>query len=803
VIDQAAPIDTATLAPFVETAHNVARFLDTYGDAPLQSLIEVVTQSESRLALSNACGKLASLHVDVVEQAWGTVWKCFPPNQPTPDGRSIDRIPLASLGEWLGQQAKMVDRLQEWIRFCEVEDGLRKAGVLPVLHEVLKGEISMEDAGESYLARFYRVWLDVAYSNNATLREFRADQHEDLIATFRNLDRDAISGAFKRIRAKLLTDSNRPHSGMLTAPPSSEAGILLKEVGKRRRHLALRQLFRRIPTLLPRLKPCLMMSPLAVSTYLDSPDLQFDLVIFDEASQVRPFDAIGAVYRGSQIVVAGDQKQLPPTSFFDRLVSDDSDISDDDEDTAGWLSDFESVLDVCCSMEMPRKSLRWHYRSRREPLIAFSNHHFYANKLATFPSVCDADGTTAVQFQFVSNGRWHPGSGGGHNPAEARETARLVFQLLEQYPDESLGVITFNQRQQFAVLDELALLRRDRPDMEESFREDRSEPLFVKNLENVQGDERDRIIISVGYGPDEQGKFAMRFGPLNVQGGERRLNVAVTRAKQQVILVSSVHASDIDLSRVQSVGARMLRAYLDYAERGVAALGSEISEDGTREADSPFEMAVEEALRSQGLDVRRQVGCGGFRIDLALVHPSERGQYVLGIECDGATYHSLATARERDRLRQEILEGLGWTICRVWSTDWIRNPESQIRRIMQAFEKAVRTGARPNVQRQTPTQSRQEKPVLRVRSENGDDAGPAYSFGSINEVPATVLNGVILGVLRKYGQTTDEELVRQVARELGFLRAGRRIAARIGRRIADLIAAGRVRRADGDRLCAS
>jgi very-short-patch-repair endonuclease len=247
----------------------------------------------------------------------------------------------------------------------------------------------------------------------------------------------------------------------------------------------------------------------------------------------------------------------------------------------------------------------------------------------------------------------------------------------------------------------------------------------------------------------------------------------------------------------------MLRAYLDYAERGVAALGSEISEDGTREADSPFEMAVEEALRSQGLDVRRQVGCGGFRIDLALVHPSEKGQYVLGIECDGATYHSLATARERDRLRQEILEGLGWTICRVWSTDWIRNPESQIKRIVQAFEKAVRTGTRPNVERPTPPQGRQEKPVLRVRSENGDDTGPAYSFGGINEVPAAVLNSVILGVLRKYGQTTDEELVRQVARELGFLRAGRRIAARIGRRIADLIAAGRVRRADGGRLCAS
>jgi very-short-patch-repair endonuclease len=221
----------------------------------------------------------------------------------------------------------------------------------------------------------------------------------------------------------------------------------------------------------------------------------------------------------------------------------------------------------------------------------------------------------------------------------------------------------------------------------------------------------------------------------------------------------------------------MLRAYLDYAERGVVALASEVTEDGAREPDSPFEMAVEEALRSQGLDVRRQVGCGGFRIDLALVHPSQKGQYVLGIECDGATYHSLATARERDRLRQEILEGLGWTICRVWSTDWIRNPESQIKRIMQAFEKALKAGPCETAKERRLPQARQERPILRVRNEDGDDTGPAYSFGSINEVPAAVLNSVILGVLRRYGQTTDAELIKATAREL--------------------------RRADGDRLCGS
>jgi hypothetical protein len=402
------------------------------------------------------------------------------------------------------------------------------------------------------------------------------------------------------------------------------------------------------------------------------------LIIFDEASQVRPFDAIGAVYRRVQIVVAGDQKQLPPTSFFDRLVSDDdSDTYDEDDDMPSRLSDFESVLDVCCSMGMPRKRLRWHYRSRREALITFSNRHFYANELATFPSVFDADSKTAVQLHFVTNGEWRPGRVGGDNPAEARETALLVFRLLEQYPDQSLGVITFNQRQQFAVLDELERLRRDRPELEESFQEDRDEPFFVKNLENVQGDERDRMVIGVGYGYDEKGKFAMRFGPLNVQGGERRLNVAVTRAKH------------------------------------------------------------------------------------------------------------------------------GWTICRIWSTDWVRNPEVQIRRVAEAYEKAMMAATCEIPRTKGRSGAGEEKPVLRVRTADGDDNGATYFFSSIEDVPVHLLSTVILRVLRRYGQTTDEELIRVVSRELGFQRVGKRIAARIGKRIADLIAARTVRRADGDRLCVS
>ncbi len=267
-----------------------------------------------------------------------------------------------------------------------------------------------------------------------------------------------------------------------------------------------------------------MMSPLAVSTFLDSPELEFDIVIFDEASQVRPYDAIGAIYRGKQLLVAGDQKQLPPTRFFDVLDTDsDRDETEEDDDDAGSMSDFESILDKCCSLGMPRKRLRWHYRSRRESLITFSNRFIYDNELVTFPSVLDTQGSSAVTHHYVPNGRWVPNkSGGGFNPVEADELIKLVLQQLEQEPDKSLGVITFNQAQQMEVLEKLNGLRTNRPDLAELLSEGRDEPIFVKNIETVQGDERDVIILGVVYGFNADNKFAMRFGPLNQQGGERR-----------------------------------------------------------------------------------------------------------------------------------------------------------------------------------------------------------------------------------------------------------------------------------------
>ena len=593
---------------------------------------------------------------------------------------------------WLADRAGDAQRIHEWTQFCDIERAVAQAGVSPILAEVLSGQVRPAGADAAFRARFLRVWLDATYEQAPALRQFGSDNHERLIGRFRELDRRSVDSATGRIRNAQLSRPDRPRLLSGDAPGSSELGTLLREVNKKRRHLPLRKLFAVIPTLLPRLKPCLMMSPLAVSTYLDSPDFQFDLVIFDEASQVRPHDAICAIYRGKQLIVAGDQKQLPPTSFFDRTLEDDGITSDGAEGEGGGLEDYESILDVCCSLRLTRCRLRWHYRSRREGLIAFSNQYFYDNELVTFPSVHDLEGQPAIAFEYVKDGRWKPGPSGGFNVVEARRTAELVLAHFRDDPDKSLGVIAFSQRQQKRILDELERLRRDNPELEEFFKDDRDEPFFVKNLENVQGDQRDVIFLGIGYGPGETGRVEdMRmFGPLNKAGSKRRLNVAVTRAKDGITVVSSLRASDLDLTKIGAEGVRLLRAYLEYAEFGIQALRSGITAAGERDFDSPFEIEVYEELTRRGLTIHKQVGCSRFHIDLAVVDPAAPGRYLLGVECDGATYHSSATARDRDRLRQQVLEDLGWRICRVWSTDWLRDRDGQVRRVQAELEEARR-----------------------------------------------------------------------------------------------------------------
>lgn len=792
LFDEARP-ELTDWTSVLKPAEWVLRFMKQYDSNPPKPLIAAATDEKVRGEICEILEKIDNFDRGTLRRHWEFIQELFPMDRSVSTGIVLETCDVNSLVKWLQERTSDVASLNDWITYQRIRSEIENLDLMPLLEEIERGAVPIEKAADAFLARFYRMWLDEVYKRDAVLAGFRVQEHERLIARFQELDEAHIHNGYRRIRARQLRSGYGFNEVSLTAPASSELGVLQREVNKRRRHLPLRQLFQRIPSLLLKLKPCIMMSPLAVSTYLDSPDIHFDLVIFDEASQVRPHDAICAIYRGDQLVVAGDQKQLPPTNFFE--LQDDTFSDDDDEEPTDGMTDFESILDVCATIGLPRKRLRWHYRSRRESLIAFSNEHFYGRELITFPSILDVAGQSAVSLEYVPNGRWRSGTSGGYNTQEALRTADLVMMHARNDPQRSLGVITMNQRQQVLVLEEIEKRRRAHPELEEFFDPDRKEPFFVKNLENVQGDERDVIFLSVGYAPDQNGSFAMRFGPLNTEGGERRLNVAVSRAKYAIRLISSIRSHDIDVGRTKGNGPRLLKAYLDFAERGIEALATVTTEDG-READSPFEIEVARALREAGLDVRTQIGCGGFRIDLAIVDPQRPGRYVLGVECDGATYHSSVTARDRDRLRQEVLEGLGWRICRIWSTDWIRDPRRQVERVLQEYEKALKQPIEvlPRIQKQP---RRQRDRSAQTIAPNGV---PQYSYNNIHDVSAELILQLVSCILEVHGATSEDDLIVTVARHLGFARTGARIKERLARTIREMEEVGMIQRGDAARL---
>jgi very-short-patch-repair endonuclease len=674
------------------------------------------------------------------------------------------------------------DSIDEWIRFNRWREQMSEEGFEAVTAELINQEYPPDVAVDVVCAKLYQQLFDHFVSALPQIGEFDGSRHEKIRDKYRALDEWEIKSAAARVREFQLSREDRPRIGWV-APMSSELGILKKETEKKRRHLPLRKLFNAVPGVLQRLKPCIMMSPLSVSTFLQAEALRFDLVIFDEASQVFPWDAIGAVYRGSQLIVAGDEKQLPPTSFFSRSEIE----SDEEEDDIG---DYESILSLCKSVNMPNRRLRWHYRSRREPLIAFSNKHFYDGDLVTFPSVRDA-ARDAVQLIHVPDGLWSDRK----NLPEARKVAELVVEHYLTKPDKSLGVIAFNSTQQEAIEDAIYALRRSSPSVDVLLKEGPHEPLFVKNLENVQGDERDVILLSFGFGKNEVGKFNKNFGPLSKAGGERRLNVAVTRAREAISLVASVRSADMDLSGSTSVGAQLLKAYLEYAECGVDSMSRAIVETQGK-CESPFEEEVAAALIRRGLEPIPQVGCGGFRIDLALKHPTHPGVYCLGIECDGATYHSSKTARDRDRIRQSILEGLGWRIFRVWSTDWIRNPDIQISRILFAYEQAsasqVEAGSSTALSSEAEYEDLQPQYVA-------DDTAKMPIYQKIEDVPAEQIVDIALRIITRVGSIGWSELVSLTSRELGFGRTGKKIRERIEMILNDQVKKSNFHRA-GDKV---
>lgn len=573
--------------------------------------------------------------------------------------------------------------LDAWIDFRRAKEACISAGVEQFVNIALEKGLDPSALPDIFLKRFENLWLDQIIPDLPAVEYFRTQEQEKLIEEFKNLDQEQLKIAQGRIR-ELLIQSLPNVDGITSA--KDEVSVLKHELGKQRRIMPIRKLLSKIPTLLPKLKPCMMMSPLSVSMFLQDESYTFDMVIFDEASQVRTENAIGAISRGKQVIIAGDVHQLPPTSFFSAAALSGDDEYDEEDDSQA----YESVLDEVSAGVLPRVDLKWHYRSRNESLIAFSNYKIYHGSLVTFPSPTEDNRDEGVEYIYVPDGLYDR-SKKRNNPVEAKKVVDLVFEQMREFPKRSIGVIAFSAAQQNCIEDEVNRRRIEHPEFNDFFNEENEEPFFVKNLESVQGDERDTIIFSIGYGkanPLEQ--LHMSFGPLNNEGGYRRLNVAVTRAKYAVKLVGSILPTDMSITDATPKGVKLLHDYIDYAQHGPDVLKNEITSSDVVNTESPFEDAVYDFLTAHGYRVATQVGCSGYRIDMAVRHPQLNGKFVIGVECDGATYHASRTARERDRLRQSVLESMGWRFVRIWSTDWIKDPISEGKRVLNAVETAIR-----------------------------------------------------------------------------------------------------------------
>ena len=576
----------------------------------------------------------------------------------------------AAQGEALRRCRKEAPRIQEMVTYNQLSDELGEEGLAPIRPLARAWDEAPDHLVDAFRHAYYNALLERAMDERPALKRFSGAQHEQVAERFRELDEASLAHNRHELALK-------HYEGLPPKSGAGQMGVLLHEMGKKSRHMPLRTLMQRAGNAVQAIKPVFMMSPMSVPKYLPPESIDFDLVVFDEASQVRPVDAFGSILRGDQTVVVGDNKQLPPTSFFDAAIDTGG---DDFEKQAG---DQESILDLFRSRGAPEQMLQFHYRSRHESLIAVSNKEFYDNNLNVFPSPDAGREDTGLVFNHLPDTTYDRG-GSRKNKGEAEVVAQRVMEHARTEPEMSLGVATFSSAQQEAIRDRLEYERRQDPSCEDFFSGHPDEPFFVKNLESVQGDQRDVIFISVGYGRDDNGKVSMNFGPLNQQGGERRLNVLTTRAKHRCEVFTNLRGDDIDLHRTDARGVEVLKEYLTFAETGELDLPTPTG----RGPDSPFEEAVAERLRAEGYRVEHQVGVAGFYIDLAVVDPDRPGRYVLGIECDGATYHSAKMARVRDRTRQAVLENLGWTIHRIWSTDWFRQPGEQLGQAVAAIERA-------------------------------------------------------------------------------------------------------------------
>ncbi|WP_255573824.1 DUF3320 domain-containing protein [Erythrobacter sp. SCSIO 43205] len=708
---------------------------------------------------------------------------------------AVVELPPEALGEnglYEMRANRLCDRLgaitdalpfyKDWALYRSLIEKLDEAGLAALSARIESQDLLGADAVTEFdFARAECLW-NRAINEEPALVELRDLDRHKLVDDFQNLEKGQFEANVAAIRAQHLDQVPRGAQG--------EMRVIRGELGKRRAHIALRRLFSSAPTALRRIKPVLLMSPISVAQFLEPGLHDFDLLVIDEASQVRPEDALGAIARARQIVVVGDQKQLPPTSFFDRLLGDAEDGSDDDDETeddllggAATLGELESVLTLCEARGLGSRMLEWHYRSRDPSLIKVSNREFYESGLILPPSPLQDNPDYGLCFTRV-DGAYDRG-GKRDNRIEGEAIVERICEHARSTPKLSLGVVTFSSAQRNLLTELLELERRRNRGLDEFLREGKSEDFFVKNIENVQGDERDVILISVGYGPVvPRGPLtSMSFGPVNAEGGERRLNVLFTRARLRCEVFASFEPGAMDLSRTSREGPKVLKRFLEYAKAGTFLDAEPTGDD----ADSPFEEDVAEAIRSFGFLVDGQVGSAGFRIDLGVRDPERPGTYILAVECDGATYHSALWARERDRLRQGVLEHLGWRFHRIWSTDWFYNREAEIRRLQTALEvarDASCSGVEISGSNQITVSPEQSSSPIEIEVPEFETRKmPAYERADVrvtqrhepHEVHISVIAELVQKIVAAEGPIHQQEVARRVAEAFGKERAGSRI----------------------------
>ena len=585
---------------------------------------------------------------------------------------------LVAAADWKGDLANMstrwlknINKLRDWFNYRQIRDKATKDGLTPLITAYENEEFNTGELVLHFQKGLLRSAAEWVIDNSPLLSSFNSELFDQKVKRFRaisqqfqQLTRDELQA---RLAAKIPSFSQE-------AAQSSEIGILQRALRSNGRGISIRKLFDTIPNLLPRLTPCMLMSPISVAQYFELGKFQFDLVIFDEASQLPTCEAIGAIARAAQVIVVGDPRQMPPTNFFSTNQVDEDNIEKED---------LESILDDCLALSMPSQYLLWHYRSRHESLIAFSNANYYENKLLTFPSPDDINS----RVRHVPVNGVYDRSNTRQNKAEADAIVNEVVRRLSDplLSGQSIGIVTFSAVQQILVDDLLDKVFSSRPDLEKTALE-RDEPLFVKNLENVQGDERDVILFSVCYGPDADGKMTMNFGPINRDGGWRRLNVAVSRARIEMMVFSSMRSDQLDLRRTTSEGVANLKAFLAYAEKGKMALA--VNTIHRMDEEHSFEEVVADALRGKGYTVHTHVGSSSYKIDIAVVDSSNEHRYLLGILTDGRNYYQANTSRDREIVQVDVLRQLGWNIHKIWSTEWWENPGRVLSRLFEVLEHA-------------------------------------------------------------------------------------------------------------------